>query len=312
MILIEDNFKKYLKNNTYVALGSFDGLHMGHMKLIDKTIKLAKKNNAKSMVFTFKNHPRMVINKELAPRIIMDNPSKIRILQSAGLDIVNMASFDKDFMKITPEEFIVNLVEHYNVKGIVVGFNYRFGYKNLGDLSLLKKMSRKYNYLLQIVDPVKLKGQVVSSSTIRNVISEEGNMKKARKMLTRPFMVGGNIIRGKQLGRKLGFPTVNLNYDKRFILPRGGVYYTIVYYKNKPYKGITNVGYNPTVEDNRLSVETNILNFHENIYNQYVSIFFIDRIRDEKKFDSLDELADQLKKDKMYASKQKLQINFKI
>lgn len=312
MILIEDNFKKYLKNNTYVALGSFDGLHMGHMKLIDKTIKLAKKNNAKSMVFTFKNHPRMVINKELAPRIIMDNPSKIRILQSAGLDIVNMASFDKDFMKITPEEFISNLVEHYNVKGIVVGFNYRFGYKNLGDSSLLKKMSRKYNYLLQIVDPVKLKGQVVSSSIIRNVISEEGDMKKARKMLTRPFMVGGNIIRGKQLGRKLGFPTVNLNYDKRFILPRGGVYYTIVYYKNKPYKGITNVGYNPTVEDNRLSVETNILNFHENIYNQYVNIFFIDRIRDEKKFDSLDELADQLRKDKMYASKQRLQINFKI
>lgn len=312
MIVIEDNFQKCLQNSTYVALGSFDGLHMGHMKLIDKTIKLAKKNNAKSMVFTFKNHPRMVINKELAPRIIMDNESKIKILQSVGLDIVNLVSFDKEFMKITPEEFIGNLVEHYNVKGIVVGFNYRFGYKNLGDSSLLRKMSSKYNYLLQVVDPVKLKGQVVSSSIIRDAISEEGNMKKARRMLTRPFMLEGNIISGKQLGRKLGFPTVNLDYDKRFILPRGGVYYTIVYYKNRPFRGITNVGYNPTVEDNKLSVETNILNFHENIYNEHISIFFIDRIRDEKKFDSLDELADQLKKDKMYASKQKSEINFRI
>ncbi|AYD40075.1 bifunctional riboflavin kinase/FAD synthetase [Clostridium fermenticellae] len=311
MIVIEDNFQKHLQNSTYVALGSFDGLHMGHMKLIDKTIKLAKINDAKSMVFTFKNHPRMVINKELAPKIIMDNKTKINVLQSAGLDIINFASFDKEFMKITPERFIINLVEHYNVKGIVIGFNYRFGYKNLGDLELLKKMSKKYGYLLQVVEPVKLKNQIVSSSIIRNLISEEGDVKTARKMLTRPFMIEGNVIKGKQLGRKLGFPTVNLDYDKRFILPRGGVYYTIVYYDGRPFRGITNIGYNPTVHDNKLSVETNILDFNKIVYNEHITIFFIDRIRDEKKFDSLEELSARLKKDKMYAVKHKLEINLK-
>ena len=191
MIILEDNFTQYLNNGTYIALGSFDGLHIGHMSLINKTVKLAEKNNAKSMVFTFKNHPLMTINPELSPKLIMDNNSKLEVLENLGLDIINMVNFDKDFMKMSPEDFVVNLVKHYKAKGLIVGFNYRFGYKNLGDVELLKNMSNIYDFSLNIIEPVKYKGQIISSSFIRSIIADEGDMKKVNKLLTRPFMMEG-------------------------------------------------------------------------------------------------------------------------
>ncbi|MCT8976812.1 bifunctional riboflavin kinase/FAD synthetase [Clostridium sp. CX1] len=311
MVIIEDSFKQRFEEDTYIALGSFDGLHIGHMSLINKTIKLAKKNNAKSMIFTFKNHPLMTINTELAPKLIMDNNSKINVLKSLGVDIINMVDFNKDFMKMTPEDFVINLVSSYKAKGIIVGFNYRFGYKNQGDVELLKKMSKNLGFTVQVIDPVKSKGNIVSSSFIRNIISDEGDIKKANKLLTRPFMIEGAVVKGKQLGRTLGFPTVNLDYDKKFLLPRGGVYYTVVEYKKRMFKGITDVGYNPTTEDNKLSIETHILDFNENIYGEKIKVYFLERMREEKKFNSLNELVEQLKKDKLYAAKQKLEISFK-
>ncbi|MEY7999631.1 bifunctional riboflavin kinase/FAD synthetase [Clostridium sp. Mt-5] len=303
MKVIEDNFKKHFMENTYIALGSFDGLHLGHMRLINKTIKLARNNGSKSMVFTFKNHPLMTINPDLAPKILMDNPSKIDVLRNAGLDIINMANFNKELMKICPEDFVIHLLNNYRAKGFVVGFNYRFGYKNLGDVNLLKKLSKTYKFYLYVIDSVKYKGQIVSSSIIRNIITDEGDMKKANMLLTRPFMIQGSVIHGKQLGRKLGFPTVNLDYNKKFVIPKGGVYYTRVELDGRIFKGITNVGYNPTTYDNKLSIETNILGFNGDIYDKNIKIHFIERIRDELKFNSLTELADQLKRDKMYASK---------
>lgn len=311
MIVIEDNFKKHLQHNTYIALGSFDGLHLGHMGLIEKTIKLARKNNAKSMVFTFKNHPLMTVNPDIAPKLLMDNKTKIDVLENTGLDIINMVNFDKEFMKIYPEDFVIHLVNDYGAKGLIVGFNYRFGYKNLGDVELLKKMSKIHGFSLHIIDPVKYKDQIVSSSIIRSSITDDGDMEKANKLLTRPFMMQGIVVHGKHLGRKLGFPTVNLDYDKKFLIPRGGVYYTIVEYNEKFFKGITNVGYNPTTEDNKLSIETHILDFDEDVYNKNIKVYFIERMRDEIRFNTLAELADQLKEDKVYASKQKLEINFK-
>lgn len=311
MIVMEDSFKKILKQDTYIALGSFDGLHIGHMSLIDKTIKLAKKNSAKSMVFTFKNHPLATINSDLAPKLIMENNTKLEVLEKLELDIINMVGFNEEFMKLGPEDFIINLVNHYRPKGLIVGFNYRFGYKNLGDVELLKKMSKNLKFSLYVIDPIKFKGHIVSSSLIRSIICDEGDMKKATRLLTRPFMMQGDVIEGKQLGRRLGFPTANLDYDKRLVIPRGGVYYTIVEYNKNIFRGITNVGYNPTVHDNKLGIETHILDLNEDLYNKNIKIHFIDRIRDEKKFNSLQELIDELKKNKAFAKKQKLELNLK-
>ncbi|MGY0372069.1 bifunctional riboflavin kinase/FAD synthetase [Clostridium sp. JNZ J1-5] len=303
MIVYEDNFKINLEDKTYIALGSFDGLHLGHMSLINKTIELAAKDNAKSMIFTFKNHPRTIINEEMAPKLIISNNVKTKLLEDIGIDILNYAEFNEEFMKITPEEFISNMLKHYNAKGFIVGFNYRFGYKNLGDVELLEKLGKKLGFIVHILNPVKVNGEIISSSKIRHLISE-GDITKANYFLTRPFMLEGKVIKGKQLGRKISFPTINLDYDKKFILPRGGVYFTIVEYDNKKYKGITNIGYNPTVKDKKLSIETHILDFNKDVYGETMRIYFYKRIRDEKKFESIEQLACQLAKDKDYAKNQ--------
>ncbi|MDF2882464.1 MAG: riboflavin kinase [Clostridiaceae bacterium] len=308
MLVLRDNFNVYLNEDSYIALGSFDGLHMGHMGLIKETIETAKSNNAKSMVCTFSNHPLSVINKELAPKLLMDNETKEQILEDCGIDILNMIEFNKDFMKISADDFVINMIKHYKARGVITGFNYRFGYKNLGDINLLKKLSSKYGFELITVDPVNYNGELVSSSKIRNVISEDGDMVKASKMLTRHFSIKGKIISGKKLGRTIGFPTINLDYNKNYILPRGGVYYTNVKYQGKVYKGITNIGYNPTTYDYKLSIETYILDFNKDIYGEEVTIYFVNRIRDEVKFDTLDELVIQLIEDKNYAKKQNIDI----
>lgn len=306
MLILEDNFNTKLKKGTFIALGSFDGIHLGHLKLIEKVVELAKCGNLESMIFTFKNHPLSVINKDVAPKLLMTNEKKKEIFKKSGIDIVNFATFDDDFMKICPEDFIKKMVEYYGARGFVVGFNYRFGYKNLGDIDLLMKLSTILNFKVCVVKPVKYNKEIVSSSRIRNIISEDGDIQKAIKMMTRPYILKGKVIKGKQIGTQIGFPTVNLDYDKSFVLPRGGVYYTAVRYNNKIYKGITNVGYNPTVENDKLSIETHILNFSSDIYFQDIELEFINRIRDEKKFSSISELTQQLRKDKLYAEKQNL------
>lgn len=309
MKVIRDNFKMKIKNPTFIVLGSFDGIHQGHKALIQNAVEAAKEYNealedeklrAKVMVCTFRNHPLFTINKDLAPKLIMSNEQKIDVLHELGVDIVNLIDFDEKFMKISPEKFIFNLKDCYNVKGITVGFNYRFGYKNLGDVDLLKTLSGSLNFKLVVMDPVIIEEEIVSSSAIRYLI-QEGNIEKANKFLGRPFTLSGKIIKGRQLGRTIGFPTINLDYSRKFIIPKGGVYYTHVNYKEIIYKGITNVGYNPTVQGKKLSIETYILDFNESIYDEVVQLYFISKIRDEKKFSSIDSLKDQLEKDKEFA-----------
>jgi len=308
MIVIEDNFNKRINEKTVIALGGFDGLHIGHRALIDKTISTAKRLNCRSMVFTFKNHPLTVINKACAPKLLLNNHDKLNLLKSYGVDIVNLVNFDEDFMKMTPEVYIASLVDNYNAAGLTVGFNHRFGYKNLGDTDLLKKLSKEHGFALSVVAPVKYRGDVVSSSKIRNLLGEDGDVERASRMLSRPYFLEGVVIRGKQLGRKIGFPTMNLDYNGEFVLPRGGVYYSVLEHNGRKFRGITNIGYNPTVEDDKLSVETHIIGFDEDLYDETIRINFLKRIRDEKKFDSLTELSDQLKKDKLYALKQDLDL----
>jgi riboflavin kinase/FMN adenylyltransferase len=305
MIVIKDNFKTKLKYPTYIALGNFDGLHLGHMHLINKTVELAKDNHAKSMICTFENHPLSVINKEICPKLIMDNDTKINLLGSTGIDIVDLINFNKSFMKTTPEQFIKNMVNFYNVKGIVVGFNYRFGYKNLGDVEMLETYSSILGYRIYVAEAISVNHEIVSSSKIRHLITE-GDIAKANELLGRMHSIIGDVIKGKQFGRTIGFPTVNLNYNKKYIIPKGGVYYTIIEYNNILHKAITNIGYNPTVEGGKLSVETHILDFDKQIYGEAVKINFVNRIRDEFKFNTIERLKEQLSKDKKYAFEQKI------
>ena len=302
-MLIYDNkaLDEESKNN-YIALGSFDGLHLGHLSLVRKVKSLAKENNGKSIVFTFKNHPRTFININNKIELIMTNEEKIRVLQKEGIDILAFKDFDEKMMKMMPDEFINWLCKTYNVKGIVVGFNFKFGYKNLGDVELLKKFEEEYRYKLYVMEPCKSEGEIISSTTIRKELVD-GNVEKAFDMLSRPYMLSGKVIDGKKLGRTIGFPTANLEINQQKVIPKKGVYYTNVKINEKIFKGITSVGNNPTVNGQELTVETYILDFSNDIYGKEVNIYFIDRIRDEIKFNNINELIEQLKRDKKFAEK---------
>lgn len=300
MIIIDKDLKDIQNSNNYIALGSFDGLHIGHLSLIYKVVDVAKQNNGKSMVFTFRNHPKTLINKEDAPKLLMSNDRKVEILRIHKVDIVCFQEFNLEFMKMTPKEFVEFLVVKYNVKGFVVGFNYKFGYKNLGDVELLKQLQDEYGYELYVMEQCTYKDEVISSTRIRKSL-EDGEVLDASKMLSLPYTLSGEVIHGKKLGRTIGFPTVNLKCNENFILPKVGVYYTNIKVNNNIYKGITSVGNNPTVEGKALTVETYILKFNQNIYGQKINISFIKKIRDIKKFNSVAELKNQLEKDESFA-----------
>ena len=308
MILINNDFKRVVQKSTYVALGSFDGIHKGHLAIINKSIELSKNNDSLSMIYTFKNHPRTFINKEEAPKLISTLSEKIKILEGLKVDLSSFVEFDKKFMKLEPEEFIDNLIKNYNVKGIVVGFNYRFGHKNKGDVRLLKELCNLKGIELCVIEPFTYKSEVVSSTRIRKALSE-GKLEDANNMLGRYFSLSGEIVSGKKIGRTIDFPTANLKNDEKRILPKIGVYYTNVGIDKKIYKGITSVGNNPTVNGKNITVETHILNFDEDIYGKNIKLYFISKIRNEKKFNSLEELKEQLIKDKNFAEKSNIKIS---
>lgn len=307
MILVDEKFNDEFNKDVYVALGSFDGLHKGHLTLIDKVVELGKNNDSLSMVYTFRNHPLEVIDESKAPKIIMDNEEKLEILSKKGIDVACFIEFNKRFMTIEPETFIKEIIDKFNVKGIIVGFNYKFGFKNKGDITLLEKLSEKLGFELYVMNALEENGKVISSTLIRELI-RNGSINEANELLTRFYSIKGKVIHGKQLGRTIGFPTANLNITESTVLPAIGVYYTNVEIDNKIYKGITNVGNNPTVNGNNITVETNILDFSNDIYHKEIRVYFIEKIRNQEKFDSLEVLKGQLENDKKFAKHRKFKI----
>ena len=307
---MNEKLNRFLEEGTYsyVALGSFDGLHSGHLSLVNKIIELANENKGRSIVYTFKNHPRTLIKGATPPKLLMDNESKEEILEALGVDLIYFEEFNEEYMKLTPDGFIKYLCEKFKVKGIVVGFNYRFGYKNIGNIEMLKELSTKYGYELYVMEPCNYENEVISSTRIRDELLN-GNVDKAMKMLNRPYIIKGKVVHGKKLGRTIGFPTANLDYSKEALIPRKGVYYTNVQWQGKIYKGITSVGNNPTVNGDKLTIETYILDFNNDLYGHNIKVYFIKKIRDEKKFNSIDDLVIQLKKDKDYALEEKFFVN---
>ena len=302
MLVLEDAILKKENRKNFVALGSFDGLHKGHLSLIRKIKQLAEEGEGQSIVYTFKNHPRKFININSTLNLLMTNEEKISILEKEGIDILAFKKFDKETMKMSPEDFIKNMCESFNIKGIVVGFNFKFGYKNAGDIKLLNELKSKYHFDLYVMEPCIYNDSVVSSTRIREAIID-GNMEEAFNMLARPYSLEGKVIHGKKLGRTIGFPTANISINKNMIIPKVGIYATKVYVNGKIYYGATNIGYNPTVNGDNLSIETNILNFDEDIYGKVITIEFLERIRDEKKFNGIEELKSQLQKDTNYVCK---------
>lgn len=300
VILDEYNIKKY-NDKKVIALGNFDGIHLGHQELIKKAIELSKVNKISSSAFTFRQHTMKTICENKFPKLLITNRKKLEEFSKFMLDYAIIYDFTKDFSLLSPENFIKDiLIDKLNMKIAIVGENYRFGYRASGDIQLLKSFSKIYDYKVEVIEPVKLNEIIISSSYIRSLI-QEGKIEEANKCLGRYFSLEGYVISGRKVGRKLGFPTANISIDRDYILPLNGVYLTKVKILNKYFLGITNVGINPTFNVNNLSVETYIIDFNKNIYGMFIEVEFIKRIRDEIKFNSEEELIEQMKEDYIFA-----------
>lgn len=302
MIVLESSNEDKFDNKSYIALGNFDGLHKGHMSLINRVVDEALLNSCKSIVYTFTNHPLSVAAPERMPKLIMDNKQKIHLLKTSGVDIVALIDFTLEYMKTSPEDFVIHLKRDFNAVGLVVGFNYKFGYKNEGDVELLKELCKKHDLSLNVMEALEDEKGLISSTRIRGLISE-GKIIEANELLLEPYMLRGKVIEGKKNGKLMGFPTANMSYDDAYLIPKDGVYYTNVLIKGNLYRGITSVGTNPTIsEGNPRTIETYILDFDENIYGEELQLYFIEWMRDMIKYPGKDELIDQLRLDNNYAA----------
>lgn len=279
--------------DTVVTIGNFDGVHKGHQVLIEKTATYAKARGIKSAVFTFLNHP---INYFVPEKVknIFDEKEKQRLIEGFGIDYLIDIPFDKAMTQISAEQFVVKILkEKVHAKKIVVGHDFTFARNKEGNVNVLKEMGHEYGIEVEIVQPIKINDIRVSSTFIRELISE-GRVDEIPQYLGTPYVIEGEIIHGKANGRKMGYPTANISLKDQIINPKNGIYATRVIIDGKKYFGATNVGMNPTVNGKDLSIETNILDFDEDIYGKIVRIEFLEKIRDEKKFESLDELRKQL------------------
>lgn len=287
---------------TAVALGNFDGIHKGHQVLIKKAVKTAEEKGIKSAVFTFSNHPRNVIAGNSVVRNIIYEDEKIEILEDMGVDYLFSISFE-EIMKLSPQDFVDKvLIERFRIDTAVCGFNFTYGYKAAGTADMLRGMAAG-RFDVAVVDPVKVNGQVVSSTLIREKIMN-GDVEAVPELLGRNFTIRGTVIHGNEIGRTIGFPTCNIVIDESMAALPNGVYMTYCYVEGVKYCSITNVGNKPTIGEYGKNIETNIFNFNENIYDKKITVEFLKKIRDEQKFDDLEALKKQIHDDSVLVRKE--------
>lgn len=281
---------------TVVALGNFDGLHVAHMKIIRNGIAEAKDEGLKSGVLLFEENTKTV-TQDRKIELITPNEAKLELLEREKPDFVYIRSFTEEFMKKSPEEFVQLLVKNIKPKVVCVGYDYRFGHKAAGDVNTLSELGKKYGFRVVVTDKVTIDGIIVSSTYIRSLI-KEGDMERAERFLGRRYCVEGRVVKGLQNGRKMGFPTANVEYSANMALPKTGVYAGITYVKGRRLKSVINVGKNLTFGAEKLTIESHILGFDEDIYGEYIRISFAKRMRSVFKFESVEELKNQISSDK--------------
>lgn len=292
-----DSFK-----NSVVTIGTFDGAHKGHQKILSRLKDIARETKGESILFTFYPHPRMIVfpeNHNL--KLLQTIDEKIESLASFGLDNLIIYPFTKEFSRLTAFEFVRDiLVEKLKVKTLVIGYDHQFGRNREGDLEFLKETAKIFDFDVEEISAEEVQEVNVSSTKIRQSLNK-GNIKRANEFLGRPFLCTGIVIEGKKLGRELGYPTLNIriNNDHK-ILPKDGVYAVRVFIDDRYFNAMMNIGQNPTVqdsEDQEKKLEVHIFDFEKNVYGAEVKVFFEKFIRDEKTFSNLEELKSQLKQD---------------
>ena len=287
---------------TIVTIGTFDGVHIGHQKIIEKLIQETKNADCESLILTFFPHPRMVLHETSSIKLLNTIGEKSCLLEKMRLDNLVIHPFDKEFSNLSAEEFVKTiLVDAFNIQKIIIGYDHRFGKNRAANIEDLILFGKKYGFEVEQISAQEIDSVSVSSTKIRDAIAN-GTMAVANEYLGYDYLLSGKIIQGKQLGQTIGFPTANIKIEENYkLIPKNGVYVVKSHLQEKTVFGIMNIGLNPTVNGENLSIEVHFLDFNADLYNTQISVSVIARIRDEEKFTSIDLLKAQIQKDKNYA-----------
>lgn len=284
---------------TIVTIGTFDGVHVGHQKIIKRLINIGKQIHLKSVILTFFPHPRMVLQKDSGIKLINTINERGAILDALGLDYLLVKKFTKAFSRLSAEDFVKKiLVDKLNAKKVIIGYDHRFGRNRNADINDLRKFGDLYGFEVEEISAQDINEVSVSSTKIRKAL-EEGDIAKANAFLGYPFMLTGKVVKGKALGRQIDYPTANIQIAEDYkLIPKHGSYVVSSVINNQVVFGMMNIGFNPTVEGHEETIEVHFFNFNKNIYNKTIQIDLLHRLRDEQKFESVEALKNQLLKDK--------------
>lgn len=302
---IFNNIQSYSsEKESILTIGTFDGVHIGHNKILTKLVEESKKNNLSSLIMTFFPHPRMVLQKSQEIKMIDTIDEKIYLFEKTGVDNLIIQPFDENFSKIRAKEFVEEiLVKKLKIKHIIIGYDHRFGKDREASVDDLKKFGLNYMFTVEEIAAQEIHSIAISSTKIRNAILK-GEIKKCNEYLGRNFMLTGEVVHGDGLGKKINFPTANIEIPETYkIIPKNGVYLVRAIINSERYFGMMNIGVRPTIGGEKKSLEIHFFNFKDNIYNKTISVEIICKIRDEEKFSSIDELKIQLKKDEQFCLK---------
>jgi riboflavin kinase/FMN adenylyltransferase len=283
-------------SGSVVTLGNFDGIHLGHQALIRSIVEAGKRLASLSVVLTFEPHPLKVLAPDRAPKLILTHKDKMRLFQSLGVDIVVIQTFDAAFANVEAEDFVRTfVVERLKTKEIWVGRDLRFGKGRKGSVNDLIRWGNAFGFTVGTIEPIVVEGIRVSSSRIRELV-EQGRVDEAMPLLGRYHFISGKVARGRRRGRDLGFPTANIA-SRNEVLPLDGIYATLLQIRDKQLLSVSSIGMNPTFGEGPRTIESFILDFDHDIYSESVKLSFVKRIREEKKFDSVDQLVAQMDRD---------------
>lgn len=288
-----------IEEKTIVTIGSFDGIHLGHKELIDEVLSIKNENpdkNLKSVILSFSPHPMSLILGTQFNTLFTKEERK-HIVEAVGVDVFIEYPFDKEVMELSPEKFVQDIIiDKLNVSYVVIGEDYSFGNNKEGDHKLLKALVKDKNIEVIVIPLKQISNEKIGSSGIKKLL-EQSDMEKVKQLLDKPYFIIGEVVHGKELGRTIGFPTMNILPKPTKLLPPNGVYISTVYVDGQTYDAITNIGVNPTVNGKNLVCESHILDFSQDIYGKIAKVELLKKVRDEKKFNSLDELKNQINDD---------------
>jgi len=292
------------ENTSIITIGTFDGVHIGHQEIIKNLLKQGSKNDCNSVILTFFPHPRMVLQQGTDLKLLNTLPEKIALLEKTGLDNLVIEPFTKEFSRLTAVDFVRNiLIKKLKLKKLVIGYDHHFGRNREGNFEQLQEYGSLYNFTVEEIPAQDIKNISVSSTKIRQALLE-GAIKKANSFLGYEYLLTGNIVRGKGLGNKHNYPTINIHIEESYkLIPKPGVYIVKTIFDNKRLFGIMNIGFRPTVNGKNETIEVHLLDFNADLYGKTISISIAHRLRDEQKFDSLENLYAQIKEDEKQARK---------